>query len=215
LCKGLAMRNYSYLRWVIFAVAGLLVSCDQTSTENSTIASFADPGSTALVTPSWLSQQFQSPGLVILELGRTQDEYFLGHIPGAQFVDWRTDISDPALPDRYNLPPRSKFEALMSRLGVATESTLVLYDSMNSRAATRLFWILKYYNHADVKILDGGLDAWEAAGLGLVNEPEQATETEYVVSSVNDQYLVDIGYIINQMSDTSFNMVDGLSLIHI
>jgi len=165
--------------------------------------------SSVLIDGNWLASNLQTPDLHILELGRTQDEFLEEHVPGAVFVDWRKDISDPAKPDRYNLPPQGLFEELMSNLGITPESTVVIYDTLDSRASVRLFWIMKYYMHADVKILDGGFSLWKEAGFPTISEVLAVTPSTYSVSSINLNLIVDFDYVHDNLSSDTVMLVDG------
>lgn len=92
-------------------------------------------------------------------------DYRAGHIPGAQFVDLDADLADPRCPTSIIGP--EAFEALMSRLGIGSQSTVVIYDDRGGVWAARLWWALRYYGHDKAKMLNGGLTAWRAAGYPL------------------------------------------------
>eukprot|EP00903_Cladosiphon_okamuranus_P004278 g4276.t1 len=72
-----------------------------------------------------------------------------------------------------------------------------------------MFWIMKYYNHPDVKILDGGLSAWERSRYPLNNQPENRVESSYSVSATNPDFLVDFDFVSDNLSNTSVKVVDG------
>lgn len=91
--------------------------------------------------------------------------YEAGHLPGAVFADLDTELSGRrGAAGRHPLPATADFEALMRRLGVNTDSALVVYDGADSVAASRAWWDLRYFGHDDVRVLDGGYAAWVAAG---------------------------------------------------
>lgn len=99
--------------------------------------------------------------------GRARYEH--GHLPGAVFVDLETELAAPASPaeGRHPLPSASAFEASARRWGVSAGSRVVVYDGVGGTSAARAWWLLRYFGATDVRILDGGLDAWTAAGLPL------------------------------------------------
>lgn len=97
-------------------------------------------------------------------------DYAAGHLPGAVFVDWTRDIVDLADPVPVQVAGPSAFAAQMGRLGVGDETLVVAYDDYSHVFAGRLAWALRYYGHDEVRILEGGLHAWKAAGLPLVTE---------------------------------------------
>ncbi len=97
-----------------------------------------------------------------------RDEYERGHIPGAVFVDLDTELaSAPGPGGRHPLPEPGAFEAAMRRAGVRADRPVVVYDDSGSAAAARAWWLLRYFGHPDVRVLDGGLGAWVASGRGL------------------------------------------------
>jgi thiosulfate/3-mercaptopyruvate sulfurtransferase len=93
------------------------------------------------------------------------DSYRAGHLPGAVFADLDTDLSGPpGSRGRHPLPSAGQFEAAMRRAGVRTDSPVVVYDGADSTIAARAWWLLRYFGHGDVRVLDGGLRAWTQAG---------------------------------------------------
>lgn len=109
----------------------------------------------------WLKQHLSDPALQVVAL-TPLDTFAAGHIPGATQVDWPeleiTDTSDASL-----AAWRETLATTLMRLGVAPEQTVVIYDE-GSLFAARLWWILRYLGRDDVRILNGGLPAWQAAG---------------------------------------------------
>ena len=93
------------------------------------------------------------------------DSYRAGHLPGAQFVDLDRDLAAPPGPGgRHPLPALADFQAAMRRAGVRAGRPVVLYDDGDSTAAARGWWLLRYFGHDQVRVLDGGYRAWLAAG---------------------------------------------------
>jgi thiosulfate/3-mercaptopyruvate sulfurtransferase len=91
--------------------------------------------------------------------------YRAGHLPGAVFVDLDRDLSAAAGPDgRHPLPGTAAFQLAMRRAGVSDGQEVVVYDEADATAAARCWWLLRYFGHARVRVLDGGYRAWAAAG---------------------------------------------------
>lgn len=89
-----------------------------------------------------------------------------GHIPGARFADLEQDLSSPAgKGGRHPLPDRDALAARFRAWGVNTDSQLVCYDQASGALAGRFWWLARWLGHENVRVLDGGLDAWNAAGL--------------------------------------------------
>jgi thiosulfate/3-mercaptopyruvate sulfurtransferase len=98
-----------------------------------------------------------------------RDHYLEGHLPGAVFVDLATELAAPAAPGRgrHPLPPASEFQATARRWGIRTGDAVVAYDNSGNTAAARAWWMLRSAGFPSVHLLDGGLAAWQGAGLPL------------------------------------------------
>ncbi|MET9801678.1 sulfurtransferase [Streptomyces sp. NPDC006368] len=92
-------------------------------------------------------------------------EYEAGHIPGAVYVDLDTELAGTPGPGgrggRHPLPDVAEFGAVMRRAGVSASSPVVAYDGSQGWAAARAWWLLRWTGHTDVRVLDGGLAAWQ------------------------------------------------------
>lgn len=96
--------------------------------------------------------------------------YNQGHIPGALHADLGDLLSGPTtgMNGRHPLPDPETFVANMAALGANNETLIVAYDAGDSMFAARLWWLLRWVGHENVRVLDGGLPAWISAGGGLV-----------------------------------------------
>ncbi len=117
-----------------------------------------------------------------------EKQYLQAHIPGAVYADLDHALSDKGTPDaatgepqphpdaasggRHPLPSREKFAMWLSRVGFANDMQAVVYDRNGANYCGRLWWMLKWAGHEAVAVLDGGLQAWQAAGGALASGPE-------------------------------------------
>jgi thiosulfate/3-mercaptopyruvate sulfurtransferase len=112
-----------------------------------------------------------------LSTGSQPDLYASGHIPGAAFVDLDRDLAAPPGPGgRHPLPSTEDFERAMREAGVSNDRPVVVYDDANGLPAARAWWLLRYFGHTQVALLDGGLGAWLAAGPSLAQGQEAPRE---------------------------------------
>jgi thiosulfate/3-mercaptopyruvate sulfurtransferase len=102
--------------------------------------------------------------------------YLGGHLPGAVFVDLATELATPATParGRHPLPSAAAFQETARRWGINNGDVVVAYDNSGNMAAARLWWMLRNAGFQDVYLLDGGLAAWQDAGLPLDTGPVEA-----------------------------------------
>lgn len=101
---------------------------------------------------------------------RGERDYMQAHIPGAVYADLNRDLSDLSRPGlgRHPLPDAGGFATVLGRWGWVRGTPVVAYDAANGAlAAARLWWMLRLSGNRDVAVLDGGLQAWTAAGLPL------------------------------------------------
>src|SRR5881296_3724426 len=100
------------------------------------------------------------------ELGdaaRGRELYLEGHVPGASFLSLEDDLSDLSrAPEegRHPLPCPDAFAVSASRAGIGPGIFVVAYDQGMTGGAARLWWLLRHFGHAEVAVLDGGIDAW-------------------------------------------------------
>jgi thiosulfate/3-mercaptopyruvate sulfurtransferase len=105
-----------------------------------------------------------------------------GHVPGAHYAHLDRDLSGPKLPvgpgfsGRHPLPARRAFAATAGRWGITPSSLVVVMDRQGGPYAARLWWMLRWLGHAQVWVLDGGVQAWQAAGAALSAEPVRSDD---------------------------------------
>jgi thiosulfate/3-mercaptopyruvate sulfurtransferase len=135
---------------------------------------------TTLIDAATLSAHLADPDWVVVDcrhdlmnLAAGRDAYAQGHIPDALFADIETELSgakngdDGAFRGRHPLPERDAFIALLRGWSVNDTTQIVAYDAHGGMFAARLWWMLRWIGHEAVAVLDGGLPAWQAAGLPL------------------------------------------------
>lgn len=137
-----------------------------------------------LVETQWVADNLGRPGICLVEVDVDTTAYEQGHIPGAVGWNWRTDTQDQTCRDIIS---REAFEALMERSGISNDTTVILYGDNNNWFAAYALWMMKYYGHEDVRLMNGGRAKWLAEGRELATEAPNVTPGRYTVSKVHTE----------------------------
>jgi thiosulfate/3-mercaptopyruvate sulfurtransferase len=137
-----------------------------------------------IVSTDWLHDHLQDENLRIIDIRghiipasqphphyfSHRAEYDASHIPGAVFVDWTSDITDPDSPNGTQIAKPQAFADFMNAIGVGDDTFVVAYDDAQSMFAARMWWALNYYGHSQVAVLDGGWNKWLAEGRATTDQ---------------------------------------------
>jgi thiosulfate/3-mercaptopyruvate sulfurtransferase len=171
---------------------------------------------TTLVSVSQLQalQRSDSPAFVfdcscdLMQPEKGPAQYAESHIAGALYAHLDNNLSakgDPAVTGaqsggRHPLPSREKFAAWLGSVGLKNNDQVVVYDRQGANYCGRLWWMLKWLGHAHVAVLDGGFQAWQAAGGDVTRSDEPARPpTSFAVADSlvalrsSDQVLAHLG----------------------
>ena len=98
--------------------------------------------------------------------GSDHDAFRAGHVPGAVFVDLDAELTaPPGIGGRHPLPGPAKLDGLLRRAGIDAATAVVVCGQRDASACARAWWLLRWAGHRDVRVLDGGFEAWRAVGL--------------------------------------------------
>lgn len=131
-----------------------------------------------LVSTDWLEKHLNDADLRIVDIRghvlpanqptphyfNHEADYHKSHIPGAVFIDWVREITDPDDPRHAQIAKPERYAVAMSRAGISADTMVVAYDDAGGMFAARLWWSLSYYGHNNVVVLDGGWNKWVAEG---------------------------------------------------
>ncbi len=171
-----------------------------------------------VVSPQWLAEHLNDPEVVIIDcrfsladpdLG--QQQYEASHIPGAFYLDLNRDLSSPVSQHggRHPLPNPTKLAQTLSNLGInSTETFVIAYDDSRFAFAARLWWILRYFGHNRVAILDGGFSQWQAQGYP-VSSTLPAAKSGKFVPQLHPEYIVDIDTVKIRKDLPNIALVDS------
>lgn len=162
-----------------------------------------------LVSSEWVSNRLDDirdddPALQLFEVSVDTEVYADGHIPGAVNLDWNAELQDP---ETFDVPTKAEFESLLESYGVTPETTVLLYGDMMNWFAAYAYWLLKYYGHDDVRLVDGGRDYWTNKSRQVSTEQPCVSERTYTVTGVNDEIRVD-REVVQDAIDSGVSIVD-------
>lgn len=118
--------------------------------------------------------------------------YLEGHIPEAIFVDLETELAAPPSPlhGRHPLPSAAHLQKCARSWGLRAGRPIVVYDATGALAAARAWWLLRWAGLTEVRILDGGLPAWQRSGGELVTGSEPGPAPGDVVCTAGNMPVV-------------------------
>jgi thiosulfate/3-mercaptopyruvate sulfurtransferase len=159
----------------------------------------------ALVDANWVEAHLDDPNVRLLEVDVNTRSYDEGHIRGAVGLNWQTQLQD-----RIVRAPVSKeqLEELLSEAGVSNDTTIVLYGDNNNWFAAWAFWILKYYGHEDVRLLDGGRVKWLADNREVTTEVPSYARTSYQAQQSREELRAYRDQILVLLGKDGFGLVD-------
>ena len=173
-----------------------------------------------LVDSNWLNENLHAPELVILDASvapvvpgyeSLNSEASFVAIPGARRFDYDTRIckQDSSLP--HMMPEQELFEEEVRKLGINSNSVIVVYDDVGIYASPRAWWMLRAMGHEQVAVLDGGLRAWIDAGLAT----SDSLETEFPLGDFQAQYAAesfcDFSVVLSALDDPACAILDARS----
>ncbi len=133
------------------------------------------------------------------------------HIPGAAFMDMETDLAAPRGqgPGRHPIPSPEVFKAGAERVGIGDEAHVVAYDSSGGAAAARLWWLLRYFGHTQVSLLDGGWPAWQAASATPARSDAPAIMASHFTAVPHPAMVVDAAAVDQLRRDPRTLLLDA------
>ena len=164
-----------------------------------------------IVSPKELFEKKDDPDLVIVDCPWEQGAYLRAHIPHAVCRPGHPYIkamdSDGSQSALLMGPP--EFKELAGQMGIQRGSEVVVYDEWGTIFATRLWWMLRYYGHENIRVLDGGWQGWVSAGYPVsfeANRPENP-ETDFVPTP-NSERLITLDELKDRCQEQDLQVFD-------
>jgi len=173
---------------------------------------------TTLVDAATLAAHLDDPAWLVVDVRHQLADtaygdrvYAEGHIPGAAFLHCDRDLSGPVTGSngRHPLPAPEKLAARLGEVGIGPQTQVVVYDDAQGMIAGRLWWLLRRLGHENVAVLDGGLQAWQAANGALTAELPRRRPVSFV-AKVRDT-MVDADYVQSFLQTSRMHLIDARS----
>jgi len=158
-----------------------------------------------LVDAEWVEAHAGDPNVRLIEVDVDTKSYAQGHIPGAVAFNWQKDLQDQVV--RAPIA-QARLEELLSQAGVSNDTTIVLYGDNNNWFAAWALWILKYYGHADVRLLDGGRVKWLADKREITTDVPTYAATSYTTKAPNKAIRAFRDEILSELGRDGLALVD-------
>ena len=159
------------------------------------MAEYAHPES--LVSTEWVAEHGSDANVRLIEVDVDTAAYEQGHIAGAVGWNWQSQLQQSV---RRDLLSKEEMEQLLGGSGAGNDTTIVLYGDNNNWFAAWAFWQIRYYGHADVKLMNGGRAKWEAEGRPMTTDVPNYAAANYTaknpdenIRAYRDQVLAAVG----------------------
>ena len=159
----------------------------------------------ALVETDWLAEHATDPSVRVFEVDVDTTAYEQGHVAGAIGLNWKTDLQQRPVRDLLSKP---QLEALLSKNGVASNTTIAIYGDNNNWFAAWFFWLLKYYGHADVRLVNGGRSKWLAEQRPTTTDVTAFSATRYSANAPDASVRALRQYVLDTVEKNGKKLVD-------
>ncbi len=164
---------------------------------------YANPDT--LVETAWLAEHTKDASIRAFEVDVDTSSYDQGHIAGAIGLNWRTDLQQSPVRD---LIDKKQLEELLSKSGATKDTTIVVYGDNNNWFAAWFFWLLKYYGHKDVRLVNGGRAKWIAEGRPLTTERPSFQRGEYRAQGPDASIRALRDYVLEKVTGNGAKIID-------
>jgi thiosulfate/3-mercaptopyruvate sulfurtransferase len=158
-----------------------------------------------LVDADWVQAHLRDPKVRLIEVDVDSSAYDQGHIPGAVGFNWQKELQDQVV--RAPLS-QDHLEDLLGRAGVSNDTTVILYGDNNNWFAAWALWILKYYGHSDVRLLDGGRVKWLADKREITTEVPSYPRATYHASAPHPEIRALRDQVLRELGNASLALID-------
>ncbi len=159
----------------------------------------------ALVETEWLAAHSSDMDVRVFEVDVDTTAYEQGHVAGAIGLNWKTQLQQHPVRD---LISKEELEVLLSRHGVTPDTTIAVYGDNNNWFAAWSFWLLKYYGHKDVRLVNGGRVKWLAEGRPLTTDVPTYAPSKYAVGRIDESIRALRDLVLDAVRKSDRSLVD-------
>jgi thiosulfate/3-mercaptopyruvate sulfurtransferase len=172
-----------------------------------------------LIEPEQLANKLEDPEWVVVDCRFDLKEpegcrhaYHAQHIPGARYAHLDNDLAGPKhnSSGRHPLPDPKRLTQTLGDWGIDGKKQVVVYDDVRGAIAARLWWLLRWLGHDQVAVLNGGLKAWQVAGLPLTAKLPGVTPVRFE-PRFNESTWVDVPFIEAGLGKGVYRLIDARS----
>jgi thiosulfate/3-mercaptopyruvate sulfurtransferase len=158
-----------------------------------------------LVETGWVAEHAGDSNVRIVDM--RQGGYAAGHVPGAVYLS-PVAIRDANSPPTF-LPTPAAFEAMMAGLGISDSTRVVVYDERGGIYAARLWWILNYFGHSNVALMNGGWIKWTAENRPVLSGVEGARASARFTARPQSKWLATASDVVGAIGKPGVKIIDA------
>jgi len=164
-----------------------------------------------LVDTEWVLENLDNENVRLVDVSGSLESFEEGHLPGAVFLDWREDLVDGESAVPGQIAPAEQIAEALAERGISNDTVIVLYDDTSNLFAARAYWVLKYYQHENVVVYNGGTRKWEAEGESLTTDAVEVDAAEYEIGEADPALRTTGEYVLENLDNTDVQFCDTRS----
>ena len=162
-----------------------------------------------LVSTDWALEHIRDNATRFVEVDVDTKQYDEGHLEGAIGWNWQTQLQDQI---RRDILSKEQISQFLGTSGILPDTRIVLYGDHNNWFAAYAFWLLKYYGHKDVRLINGGRKKWLAEGKPVSKDVPSFPNVVYKVSNAVSELRATRDYVAGILNKSNEGLVDVRSI---
>ena len=170
------------------------------------------------VEPNFLKNKLNDANIKILDATfflpdtglNAEEEYKKEHIPNSVFFDINK-IADPNNPLPHMIPSKDLFSNIMQNLGLNNEDEIIIYDNSPLLSSARAWFLLRYFGHRNILILNGGLKNWKKCGGETTIKKTIISKGNFISKTENTELVINLEEMISYSKNNSKIILDARS----